>query len=182
MPSFATYSGDDGTTGILGKERVPKFDMRMEALGTLDEAAAVIGLARSQCQAEKSANILQEVQRHLYVLMSEIATTEETSGHFNQIDHGKVAWLEEQIEMLKKTIEIPQDFILPGDSFPAALLDHARTVVRRAERHVAKIVHEHKVNNPEIIPYLNRLSSLCFILELYENTAAGFKQPTLAKS
>ena len=76
-----------------------------------------------------------------------------------------MTWLESQIDTLTTQIEIPEDFILPGDSPAGAALALARTIVRRAERHVARLVHENGVENQELLRYLNRLSSLCFVLE-----------------
>jgi cob(I)alamin adenosyltransferase len=76
---------------------------------------------------------------------------------------------------------IPHEFILPGDSTPGAALDLARTVIRRAERHIARLLHSKKIDNREILHYMNRLSSLCFLLELFENQVSGSVQTTLAK-
>ena len=76
---------------------------------------------------------------------------------------------------------IPDEFILPGDSQAGAALDLARTVVRRAERHVAHLLLTEQLENQDLLRYINRLSSLCFVLELYENDAAGASTPSLAK-
>ncbi len=78
--------GDDGTTGLLGKGRVPKFDLRLEALGTLDEANAALGLARSLLAQTTEAEMLLEIQRELYRMMAEIAATPENAAKFRQID------------------------------------------------------------------------------------------------
>ncbi|HEY9089926.1 MAG TPA: ATP:cob(I)alamin adenosyltransferase, partial [Anaerolineaceae bacterium] len=75
----------------------------------------------------------------------------------------------------------PKEFILPGDSQSGAALDLARTVARRAERRMVELAHNKWIQNPELLRYLNRLSSLLFVLELYENQQAGFSQSTLAK-
>jgi cob(I)alamin adenosyltransferase len=92
-----------------------------------------------------------------------------------------VFWLEEQTDLLSNQVEMPKGFILPGDSSTGAAFALARTVVRRAERSVVYLYHEQLIENPEILRYLNRLSSLCFVLELYENQAAGVSSPTLAR-
>ena len=84
-------------------------------------------------------------------------------------------------ELLEKQVEMPREFILPGDSLAGAALDLARTIVRRAERRVAELLHHGDVNNPELLRYLNRLSSLLFVLELRENQAAGKAQTHLSE-
>jgi cob(I)alamin adenosyltransferase len=78
-------------------------------------------------------------------------------------------------------VELPREFILPGDSQGGAAVSVARTLVRRAERRVAELLHQNLVENRELLRYLNRLSSLCFVLELLENGAAGQPTPTLAR-
>ncbi len=181
MPKSFSGQGDDGTTGLLGEGRIPKYDLRMEAIGAVDEASAALGVARSQCgQAENPVRILH-VQRDLYHLMAELAATPETAARFHAIDAAAVRRLEEEIEAIEQSVRIPREFILPGDSAAGAALDLARTIVRRAERRVAEILARGDVSNPELVRYLNRLSSFLFLMELSENTAGGRENPTLAK-
>lgn len=179
--SFYTSKGDDGTTNLLGEGRVAKYHVRIEAVGTLDESTAALGLARAQCRDPRSGGILLEAQRDLYKLMAEVAATPENAEKFRFIAAPRVAWLEQQTDELSKLVEMPQEFILPGDSLAGAALSLARTIVRRAERRVVELFDAGEVNNPELQRYLNRLSSLCFVLELLENKAAGHTT-TLAKS
>jgi len=181
MPSFYTKTGDDGYTGFLGEGRLPKYDPRLEAVGTLDEAMAALGIARSACQVPENLTLLIQVQRDLYGLMAEVAASPENAIRFRSLDAGRVTWLEEQVDLAGKQVVLPKEFILPGDSFAGAALALARTVVRRAERRVALLVHKGELENKELLRYLNRLSSLCFALELVENQAAGKPKPTLAK-
>ena len=181
MSSFYTRSGDDGYTGLLGEGRVAKYHPRPEAIGTLDEATAALGVARAACQSEQHAALLLTVQRDLYNLMAEIAATAENAHLFRKIDVGRVTWLETQTDALSSQIELPKDFIMPGDSPAGAALALARTVVRRAERRVAQLSHDGTIENPELLRYLNRLSSLCFVLELHENRLWGKEKPTLAR-
>jgi cob(I)alamin adenosyltransferase len=182
MPAFFSREGDDGTTGLLGEGRIPKYDLRIEVLGAIDEATAALGLARIHCQIPDSAVLLVKIQRDLYLMMGEVAATPKNADKFSAIHENHVNELEERTERLEKQIELPREFILPGDSLPGAALDLARTVVRRAERRMAELIHQGEVNNPELLRYLNRLSSLLFVLELSENQAAGKHKPTLAKS
>ncbi len=181
MPSYYSRAGDDGYTGLLGEGRMPKYDPRLEAIGTIDESSAAIGLARAQCLAPESHDLLVKVQRDLYGLMAEVAATPENVAKFHNIDRQSVTWLEEQTEALGKFVDLPSEFILPGDTCAGAALDLARTIVRRAERRIADLLHRGEIANPELLVYLNRLSSLLFVLELRENQAAGKAKPTLVK-
>jgi cob(I)alamin adenosyltransferase len=179
--TFYTAKGDDGTTGLLGDGRVPKYHDRIEAVGALDEASAALGLARAQCSAPQTSPILTEVQRDLYKLMAEVAATPENAERFHFIDAARVKWLEQQTDELSAVVEMPKQFILPGDTLGGAALSLARAVVRRAERRVVSLFDEEEVANADLQRYLNRLSSLCFVLELLENQHAG-KKTSLAKS
>lgn len=181
MTKLYSRKGDDGNTGILGEGRVPKYHPRPTTVGDIDEATAVIGLARANCRSKKTQEILLKVQRDLYNLMAEIAATPESAHKFRKIDSNRVEWVEEQIDHSSSIISMPDEFIVPGDSIGGAFLAQARTVVRRAERRVAQLFHANEIENPELLRYLNRLSSLCFVLEMYENQFAGISTSTLAK-
>lgn len=178
MKKFYTQSGDDGYTSRLGKGRLPKDDRRIEAIGTIDEASAVLGLVRAQSQDPETADLLLEVQRDLYHLMAELSATSENAGQFRKIDETRVKWLGAKIDAISSLVDMPKEFIVPGDSYPGAVISLARSVVRRAERRVAGLHHAGEVDNPQILPYLNRLSSLCFVLELREYKSSDI---TLAK-
>lgn len=180
MSPFYTRTGDEGTTGLLGEGRVPKFDDRIEALGAVDEATAAMGLARSNAQAPQTASLLLEAQRDLYKLMAEVGATPENAAKFRSIDEKRVHWLEEQTDALEQTVDLPREFILPGDVPASAALALARTIIRRAERRVVALFHAGQLENQHLLAYLNRLSSLIFMLELVENTHAG-KKSNLAK-
>ena len=177
--SFYTRKGDDGTTGLLGKGRIAKYHARMDAIGTLDESSASLGVARAAARDARSGPLLLEAQRDLYRLMAEVAATPENEEQFH-FDARRVDWLEEQTDVLSRIIEMPKEFILPGDSAAGAALSVARTVVRRAERRVVELFDKKEITNPALQQYLNRLSSLLFALELLENQAAG-KDTTLAR-
>jgi cob(I)alamin adenosyltransferase len=180
MSSFYTRKGDDGTTGLLGEGRVSKTHPRMEALGALDEASATLGLARASARDPRCGPLVTEIQRDLYRLMAEVAAPPENAAQFHAIDAARVAWLETQTDSLGGSVTLPKEFILPGDSPGGAAFSLARTVVRRAERRVVELFDSGEIKNLELQRYLNRLSSLCFVLELIENEAAG-KNTTLAK-
>ena len=180
MPNFYTRTGDDGFTNLLGKDRVPKNHSIPQAVGALDEATAALGVARA-ASSPRAAGILLEAQRDLYNLMSEIAATPENAARFRVIGEKHVAWLETQIEAVGEQVEMPDEFIMPGDSPAGAALALARTIVRRGERHVVGLLYNGRIENEYLLPYLNRLSSLCFALELMENRLSGQTIQTLAK-
>lgn len=167
MSDFFTAKGDSGTTGLLGEERVKKFDPRMEALGTLDELSASLGLARSIC-CTPNAIVLKSIQVHLYEIMGEVAATIENQAQFRKISGSEVLDLEKKIEEFSKDINIPKGFILPGDTQASAFISLARTIARRAERRIAELLDHHVIENTQLLRYLNRLSSFLFVLELKE--------------
>jgi cob(I)alamin adenosyltransferase len=173
MSPIEGHSGDDGSTGLLGEGRLPKYHPRVETLGVLDEASAALGLARALCKGQGSAALLEDVQRDLYTIMAEVAATPENAEQFRMMDHQRLQWLESQVEDITASAPSPTEFILPGDSLPGAALALARTIVRRAERRAAELFDAGGIENKVLLQYLNRLSSLCFALELFENAQAG---------
>ena len=182
MPErFYTRRGDDGSTGMLGSERISKSDARIETLGAIDEANAALGVARSLCRSPEAAACLVVIQRDLYGIMAEVASSPENVERFRMIGTERVNWLEEQTDLLSQVVDLPREFIVPGDTPAGAALDLARAVVRRAERRLVGLSEAGLVSNPNLLVYLNRLSSFCFVLELRENQLAGSDQPTLAK-
>ncbi len=181
MNTFYTRGGDDGTTGLLGKGRIPKHDIRIEAIGTLDEVSAAFGLARSSVKTEEIKSLIEEIQRQLYQVMGEVAATEDVAEKFHTINQDSVLWIEEKIDYFSTKTTIPKEFILPGDTYGGAALALTRTIVRRSERRVSQLISCGDLKNMEILRYLNRLSSLCFILELYENNAVSGMDQTLVK-
>jgi cob(I)alamin adenosyltransferase len=181
MTKLYTTTGDDGFTSLLASGRVPKYHPRPEAVGTLDEASAALGAARAFCQAEQSAPLLLASQRDLYHIMAEVSAPLNNAARFRVIDNARVTWLESEIDKITSLVEPPTEFIVPGDTPAGGLLSLARAIVRRAERQITRLIHMGEVENKELLRYLNRLSSLCFALELLENQVTGKSRPTLAK-
>jgi cob(I)alamin adenosyltransferase len=179
---FYTRRGDDGFTGLLGPGRVPKHDPRPEAYGTVDEAQAALGLARAcGCSAETSA-ILLAVQRDLYALMAELAAVGDDESPFaGSITAGHVDQLERWIAEAERRIELPREFVIPGDSQAGAALHLARTIVRRAERLAVALVDASLMGDNQVVRYLNRLSSLAFVLAVLEDGHVTDGVATLAK-
>jgi cob(I)alamin adenosyltransferase len=178
---YYTTSGDDGTTGLLGEGRVKKHHPRPEAFGAVDEAQAALGVARAVMQDRGAADVILKAQRDLYHVMAELAATKDAAPRFRAIDADSVRWLEEQTDAYGAKIDLPREFVVPGDSPSGAALDLARTVIRRAERRVVKLDDDGQIDNPHLMRYLNRLSSLAFVLARHEDALSGKSAVTLAK-
>jgi cob(I)alamin adenosyltransferase len=168
MAKVTTGTGDTGYTGLLGDQRVPKYDPRPDTFGTVDEATSALGLARAVAPDAKVKQIIYQVQQELYLLMGELATPPENYEKIGlRMTAEHVKRLEQVEEQLKQEVEIPNKFIIPGDSLDGAALDLARTIIRRAERMAARLLHDGVISNGEVVRYLNRLSDLVFILARY---------------
>ncbi len=160
-----TRGGDDGTTGLYFGGRVAKSSDPIEVNGAVDEAQAALGWARSQATGSpRLATLLLDVQRDLWVLMAEVATLPEnrhklTPGQ-SSVTNEMIERLEREIDALSTEIEMPREFVVPGENPLAAALDVARTVVRRAERTAVGYPLEGSL----VVPYLNRLSDLTWTM------------------
>jgi cob(I)alamin adenosyltransferase len=161
----ATRTGDRGETSLFGKERVRKTDPRIEALGDLDEAQAAIGAARALAPRSSMGRELLELERGLYVAMAEVATPRADLGRLKErIDGAAVGRLERVLEALKRTTPIAGRFVVPGEDRISAALHLARAVTRRAERRVVECVDAGVLGGAELLPWLNRLSDVLFVL------------------
>ncbi len=169
---FYTGLGDDGTTDLLGA-RVTKDDPRVEALGALDEASSAIGLGRSLAVDGRVNEDLVTAQRDLYRIMAELAFTADMRPPSYELSQERVEWLGAETDALADGVELPKEFILPGESQAGAALDVARTVVRRAEREAVSLARGDHGVSAAILGYLNRLSSLLFVAARVEDHAAG---------
>lgn len=160
-----TRRGDDGTTALRGGGRVPKSDVRIDLVGTLDEAQAFLGLARAEAGADSElGDVLVGLERDLWILMAEVAADAPseagTDSAGTAVDASMVQALEVEMDRRLDAGDFPTAFTVPGENRLSACLDVARTVVRRAER----------LASPEVLPsevaraYLNRLSDLCWVL------------------
>jgi cob(I)alamin adenosyltransferase len=179
---FFTAKGDSGTTGLLGDRRVSKSDPQIEALGAIDETTAALGLARSLTGPEDVRQVVLAVQRRLYLLMGETAATPENAGRFRRLTGDDLSWLEAQVESFGARTRPVEEFILPGDSPVSAAYGLARTAARRAERVMVRLGESRAPENLDLfLAYLNRLSSFCYVLELYTLQTAQNSSPTLAK-
>jgi cob(I)alamin adenosyltransferase len=160
-----TGKGDDGTSGLLYGGREPKAAPRFEAVGAVDEAQAAIGLARAEVPGGSELDVILVVlERDLWVLMAELATD---ARHRDKLAPGEslvtqamVTALEQVVDDVSARFEPPREFVVPGQDRTSALLDVARTTVRRAERAATAIAEDGSF----AIPYLNRLSTVLWTL------------------
>jgi cob(I)alamin adenosyltransferase len=167
-------TGDEGYTDLLGPERVAKYDLRPETYGTLDEANSALGLAKALSAQERVKEIIRQVQHDLYLMMAEMATPSTQLEKLPyRITEEQAAWLDAVISELEGGLELPKKFVLPGGSPASGAIDLARAIVRRAERHAVRLVHERQMPAGNVLRYLNRLSSLLFVLARYEEHASG---------
>lgn len=156
-PPVSTRRGDDGTTTLLGAGRISKHDARIAVLGDVDEASSFIGLARAKSEGEM-AGLLIEVQRLLYRVMGDVAMPNEK----NVVGSADVEYLDATLEEWRGRTEIPKEFVVPGESTLGALLDVARSVVRRAERSL--VAAGYAQAHPDALKAVNRLSDLLFVV------------------
>jgi len=178
MPRFYTKTGDKGTSAIFGGYRHKKSSPLFRALGALDEVNGLIGIARTITKKPQLARVLLELQNDLFRVGADVATPMRQKTLATRIGEHDVQKLEVRIDALAKDIPPLTQFVIPGESASGAYLHFARAVARRAERDV---IHAQKLlANPTLIPWLNRLSSLLFVLALQEDfsTKNKFKHPS----
>ena len=156
-PPVSTGRGDDGTTTLLGSGRMGKDDLRITALGDVDEASSFLGLARAEAD-EEIGGLVIELQRLLYRVMGDVAMPKED----NLVGEKDLKFLDDALEDWRSRTEIPSEFVVPGESRPGALLDVARTVTRRAERSL--VAAGYASGHPYAVRVVNRLSDLLFVL------------------
>lgn len=161
-----TKGGDRGKTSLSTGTRVAKYDLRVDAYGTVDEANAVLGLVRLHLQEMQDLDrILARVQNDMFDLGADLATPLDAELSYEplRMTEGQVEKLERDIDAYNDRLEPLKSFILPGGSAAATYFHLARTVVRRAERLTVELGDKVDIN-PESIRYLNRLSDLMFVL------------------
>ena len=176
-----TKTGDLGETGLFGGGRVAKDNIRVEAYGDVDELNAVLGMARCIEMMPRIDEVLVPIQRDLFAIGALLATPdrEKMAMHLEKarIGEGRITELERAIDDGEQELEPLRAFIIPGGTPKAAALHVARTVCRRAERHVVRLQHEVELPTLAVI-YLNRLSDLLFTLARLANRRAGAGEVT----
>jgi len=178
--AVATLKGDDGTTGLLyGGARIDKDDPRTEAYGTIDEAIAALGLARANLGVKRRigtlpagmgglAAMILRLQRELFVVGAELATNPDAWDRLEdgrtRVSEQMVRDLEHDLVELEENLEMPREFVVPGETVTSAALELARTILRRAERRAVGLQRQGLVPGPHLVPYLNRLADLVWVL------------------
>ena len=171
-----TKTGDKGETALFGGKRVKKFDLRVEAYGTVDELNSALGLARAFGVDAEVDGIMVRVQSELFQLGADLATPMNARAKgVERIREEQVALLELEIDRFHEELTPLREFILPSGTLPGAALHLARTVCRRAERDVTRCMEEEEINTTAL-RYLNRMSDWLFTLARLVNSRAGMPE------
>jgi cob(I)alamin adenosyltransferase len=161
--SISTKRGDAGQTGLAGGIRVSKSHIRVEAYGTVDELNASLGLARSFCQNEELRNKTFAIQKELFRVGSALATPPESRKAQVPVTQEMVDALTEQVHQIESIEGMLSDWSISGEHTAAAAYDVSRTVCRRAERNIVRLMESGEAVEPAVLAYLNRLSDLLWL-------------------
>jgi cob(I)alamin adenosyltransferase len=169
-----TRTGDDGTTALGSGERRKKYDLRVAAYGTIDEANAALGVARLHTSADAALDAaLSRIQNDLFDVGADLCTPSKGKGPGGArltVTEKQVAWLEAEVDRLNADLSPLRSFVLPGGSAAAAYLHVARTVCRRAERLIAELKDRQDESvSAEVLKYVNRLSDFLFVASRHAN-------------
>ncbi len=184
MARVYTKTGDDGTTGQLFGGRIPKGGELVEALGDIDEAVSTLGVARAECASDHSADtrisdIILHVQKELFIVGADLSVNpkhrDRLKPGISLVEPEMVTNLESLIDELVAEQPLKPVFLVPGTTALEAKIDHARTVVRRAERHTLQAKDAGHPVSEHVQHYLNRLSDLIFVLA--RRAVAGLEEP-----
>jgi cob(I)alamin adenosyltransferase len=163
-----TRTGDEGSTGLLGGSRVAKDSKQVEAYGTVDELNAVLGVVKAMEPSPEVGEVLTQLQEFCNLINAEIASDEQGKTLLKRrITEQDIIWIEGQIDKFDKKLPKLTHFIVPATTPPAAFLNQARTLCRRAERRILALSREADVNK-HLRVFLNRLSDFLFTLMRYE--------------
>lgn len=175
---ITTKTGDKGYTSLLSGQRVPKYDLRPVAYGTLDEANSILGAAKATSQVNEVGNLIETLQKELFLVGAELAACPDGIKNLKErVTEREVQRLEDWIQWLEDNIDVPEAFIIPGSTLASAFMDIARTVIRRVERTATKLGHDSLLDNEQVTIYLNRLSDLLYLLARYEEQVISGKNP-----
>jgi len=175
-----TGTGDKGETSLYGGTRVGKENPRIEANGVVDELNSQIGVARSLVKDDDLRLILKKVQEDLWILGGDLSEPI-VNAKVPRITEQQLSRLESVTDKLNSGLKPLRRFILPGGSQAAAEVHVARAVCRRAERRIVALSRTESIN-PEVIPYVNRLSSLLFVLAREVNRREGVTEEEFVRS
>ncbi len=163
--SITTKKGDQGKTDLFKGEKVYKDNLRVEIVGNIDELNAYLGFAKACNKTKKNKDILEDIQRDLFILGSEIAAKSKYVKELKKIiSKRQVKKLENLIRDLEKKVKLKGDFYVCGQNSTSAGIDIARVIARRTERRVVSLLRKKALSNKNILIYLNRLSDFLFLL------------------
>jgi len=166
---ISTKRGDDGFTGTLSDKRVPKHHIITEAVGAVDEANSLLGLARASVSQKKIKRIILQIQKHFFTIGAELSLSGSNGRRIRKnIGIGDLRWAERLVDEMEDALSLPPGFVAFGQEITSSQLDVARTGIRRVERIVVKMQSEGYIENPFVVKYLNRISDLLFLLAAYE--------------
>ncbi len=171
--SIATKRGDGGQTGLAGGVRVSKSSLRVETYGTVDELNSVLGLARSICEDSEIAGLTKSIQKELFQVGSALATPAQSRKKGPPVTQEMVDALTDQVHRIEAIEGVLGDWSVPGEQSASAAYDVARTVCRRAERIVVRLIESGEEVNPLVVAYLNRLSDLLWLFGRLLEQRAG---------
>jgi cob(I)alamin adenosyltransferase len=184
--AVATGRGDDGTTGLLYGGRIAKDDPRTEAYGSVDEAVAMLGQARvelAQAGLSELADLVLRLQRELFVVGAELAANPDAAGRLKdgttRVSEQMLEALEALLAEWEARVQMPREFVVPGETRASSAMEVARAVIRRAERRVIALGRSVDVGG-WTIPYLNRLADLLWVLARAAEQAES-REPTPAR-
>jgi cob(I)alamin adenosyltransferase len=161
--SIATERGDGGQTSLAGGVRVSKADPRVEAYGAIDELISKLGFARAICSTQDIAKLTKEIQRELFIVASAISTTPESRRPIPEVTDELVSRLTSEVHRIEALDGILSDWSIPGEDAASAAYDEARTICRRAERNVVRLIEQPTPIQSNVLRYLNRLSDLLWL-------------------
>jgi cob(I)alamin adenosyltransferase len=173
-----TKTGDEGTTGLGGGQRVPKDATRVAAYGTVDELNSLLGVALATGLSDRLSAVLPGIQNELFDLGSDLCwpSDDPRRARIPTVEARHVEALEALIDEFNAAVGPLSNFLLPGGSLGAAHLHVARTVCRRAERETVRLARDEAIGE-HVLPYLNRLSDALFVMARYENLERGVAEP-----
>jgi cob(I)alamin adenosyltransferase len=172
--SVATKRGDKGQTSLIGGGRVSKSDQRVEVYGTIDELGAQMGFARAICEDQEVRELIKSIQKELFLVNSVIATVPDSKRTLPEVTTEMIDVLTAQVNRIEQLDGIIGDWSLPGEYMAAAALDVARTICRRAERSLVRLMEsDERVQLQAVEAYINRLSDLLWLLGRLLETRAG---------
>lgn len=178
LTKLYTRKGDDGSTALGSGRRIPKDAIRVSCYGTVDETNSALGIAMAYGLSPRLMEMVSVIQNELFHVGSDLCFTEADKQTFQipQISKTQVKRLETWIDELNTTVGALENFILPGGSVGAAHLHLARTICRRSEREVTTLKRQESIG-AFVLPYLNRLSDLLFVMARFENKERGVPEP-----